>query len=261
MALATSPSWNPKLYLAFEDERTRPARDLLARVPLDRPRAAVDVGCGPGQSTELLIERWPSTLVSGFDSSEEMVAEARRRLPTARFEVADVTSWAPAAPVDLVYANAVFQWVPGHETLFPRLMAALAPGGVLAIQMPDNLGEPSHRLMREVAARPAYRERIGALRRMDLLSTEAYYDLLQPLADHVDIFRVTYSHVLADAPAIVKWVSGTGLRPYLDGLDPVARAAYQAEYTAEIAKAYGPRVDGKVVYPFPRLFIVARKGA
>lgn len=258
MSIATSPSWNPKLYLAFEDERTRPARDLLARVPLDRPRTAVDIGCGPGNSTELLVERFPSTLVSGFDTSDKMIAEARGRLPTARFEVADALAWTPDVPVDLLFANAVFQWVPDHKTLFPRLMRSLAKGGVLAIQMPDNLNEPSHRLMREVADSAPFRADIGGLTRQDLLTTNAYYDLLQPLSDHVDVFRVVYYHVLSDAAAIVQWVSGTGLRPYLDRLPPEKQAAFSATYLAEVAKAYPPLADGRVMFAFPRLFIIAR---
>ncbi len=252
-------TWNPKLYLAFADERTRPARDLLARVPIERPRRAVDVGCGPGNSTELLVERFPAAIVSGFDTSARMIDEARLRVPTARFSIADAAAWTPDAPVDLIFANAVFHWVPDHATLIPRLVRALDPGGVLAVQMPDNLDEPSHRLMREVAARPRYAAHIGAVRRDELLTPEAYVDLLSPLCDHVDVFRTTYHHRLADAGAIVSWVSGTGLRPFVDALPETERAPYLADYEAAIARAYPTRPGGGVLFPFPRLFIIGRR--
>ncbi|MDR0479843.1 MAG: methyltransferase domain-containing protein, partial [Burkholderiaceae bacterium] len=144
--------WNPALYRRYEDERTRPARELLARVPLESVRLAYDLGCGPGNSTELLAARYPNAEIVGIDNSEAMLADARKRLPRVRFELADIAQWQPGAQPNLIYANAALQWVPGHETLLPRLLDALAPGGVLAIQMPDNLGEPTHRLMSELAS-------------------------------------------------------------------------------------------------------------
>ncbi|HYF06705.1 MAG TPA: methyltransferase domain-containing protein, partial [Acetobacteraceae bacterium] len=145
--------WNPALYRRFEDERTRPARDLLASVPLAQCRLAFDLGCGPGNSTELLVERFPGARVIGVDNSPAMLESARRRLPQLSFELADIAGWAPREAPDLIYSNATLHWVPGHEALIPRLFSLLAPGGVLAVQMPDNLDEPSHRAMREVAAK------------------------------------------------------------------------------------------------------------
>ncbi|MEX6508351.1 trans-aconitate 2-methyltransferase [Jiella sp. M17.18] len=253
--------WNADLYLRFADERTRPAADLLARVRLETVRHAVDIGCGPGNSTELIVRRFPDAAVEGIDTSPDMLEKARARLPGVSFRRADVSAFRAEPPADLIFANAVLQWVPDHERLFPRLMESLAPGGVLAVQMPDNLDQPSHRLMRAVAAEPQFAARIGDANavRTPIPSVEQYYDLLQPHARSVDIWRTTYMHVLPDAPAIVEWVRATGLRPFLEPLAEPERAAYLAAYTARIAAAYPPRVDGRVILPFPRLFIVAQR--
>ena len=153
--------WNAAQYLRFEDERTRAARDLLAQVPLTDARVAFDLGCGPGNSTELLVRRWPQAAVTGLDSSADMLQQARERLPAQAFVEADVARWVPPAGTDVLFANAVFQWVPGHLAHLVRLLGALAPGGVLAVQMPDNLDEPSHVLMREVAQRDPWRETLA----------------------------------------------------------------------------------------------------
>ncbi|MGA0562131.1 trans-aconitate 2-methyltransferase [Ancylobacter sp. VNQ12] len=253
----TSEDWSPKLYLTFEDERTRPPRDLLAQVPLAQARRVVDVGCGPGNSTELLARRWPDAEVIGIDSSPSMVTQATERLPAARFEVADVAKWAPPAGTDLIFGNAVFQWVPDHPAVLVRLLKALPEGGVLAVQMPDNVEEPSHRLMAETAASGPWAAKLAGAARDVLPSVGAYYDLLRPHARHVDIWHSDYNHPLAGAPAIVDWFRSTALRPYLAPLDEAERAAFITDYTARIAQAYPARVDGKVLLRFPRLFILA----
>jgi len=196
--------WNPSLYTRFEDERTRPAAELLARVPLTQAVQVVDLGCGPGNSTELLAARYPAAHIVGLDSSQAMLAAARERLPALVFEHGDIAEWSPAAPVELVYANAALQWIPDHERLLPRLMAAVAPGGALAVQMPDNLDEPSHTLMRETAAGPRFAPQLGdaSALRARILSAERYYDLLAPHAD-VDVWRTTYHHRMDDAAASI----------------------------------------------------------
>ena len=254
-------AWDPKTYLDFEDERTRPAQDLLARVSLISAARVVDLGCGPGNSTELLCERFPNAHVVGTDTSEAMLASARERLPQCRFEQSDVSAWAPEVAPDLVFANALLQWVPNHEALFPRLFATLAPGGVLAVQMPDNLSEPSHRLMREVAASGPWSSAIGDASsvRAAILSANGYYDLLAPSAAAVEIWRTAYQHPMASAAAIVDWLRATGFRPFLDPLSDEQRTAFLAEYERRIAEAYPARADGKRLLAFPRLFIVARR--
>ena len=253
--------WNPALYTRYEDERTRPAAELLTRVPLTQAARVVDLGCGPGNSTELLARRFPQADVLGIDNSEAMLVSARKRLPQARFEFGDIGQWTPDVAPDLIYANAALQWVPDHETLIPRLFAALAPGGVLAIQMPDNRAEPTHRLMREVASEAPWHEPIGDADKLrtELLGIGGYYDLLARDAAHVDVWHTIYQHPMASAAAIVEWVSSTGLKPFVDPLDAELKASYLAAYERRIAQAYPPRVDGKLLLAFPRLFMVARK--
>ena len=253
--------WDAALYRRFERERTRPAADLLAQVDHPAARAIIDLGCGPGNSTALLAAAFPEASVTGIDTSPDMLASARERCPSCRFEQADIAGWVPDAPPDLLFANASLQWVPDHASLLPRLLARLALGGVLAVQMPDNRQEPSHRAMREVAAEPPFAAGIGdaAARRVGLLSPEAYYDLLAPLTASVEVWRTTYNHPMASPGAIVTWVSSTGLRPFVDPLPAELRAAFLARYEAAIDAAYPPRADGQRLLAFPRLFILARR--
>lgn len=253
-------AWSPSQYLKFEDERSRPARDLLAQVRLVAARRIVDIGCGPGNSAELLIERYPAAEVIGLDNSAEMLAAARKRLPDRAFVEADIAAWLPDEPVDLLFANAVLQWVPDHLVVLVRLFRGLAPGGVLAFQMPDNLSEPSHALMRSVAANGPWQARFAEpIVREEVPPPSAYYDLFAPSAARIDSWHTVYQHPLDGPAAIVEWVQSTGLRPYLARLEEGERAAFIAEYQSELAKAYPRLVDGKVLFRFPRLFIVATK--
>lgn len=248
--------WDDTQYLKFGEERTRAARELLVRVPLARAERVVDLGCGPGNSTALLRERWPEARLSGVDNSAEMLERARRDFPSIDWVLGDAGSHAPPEPVDLMFANAVLHWLPDHAALFPALIEKVKKGGVLAVQMPLSSAEPSHRLMREVRARlmPGRPEVEGAT---PVAKAPFYYDLLAPRAASVDVWRTTYEQVMPDAAAIVEWVKGTGLRPYLDDLTESERASYLAEYRAAIDLAYRPQVDGKRLFSFPRLFIVA----
>lgn len=251
-------AWSPAQYLKFADERSRPARDLLAAVPLTAVRRAVDIGCGPGNSTELLVERFPDAEVVGLDSSPEMLAAARKRLPGVRFVEADVATWQPQEPVDLLYANATFQWVTDHGTVLKRLFAAQPAGGVLAIQMPDNLAEPSHALMLAVAVEGPWAAKFREPAAREAIATPAaYHDLLQPDAARIDIWHTLYNHLLKDAAAIVEMVRSTGLRPFLARLDADEQPQFLARYQAKLAEAYPPLGRGGVLFRFPRLFIVA----
>jgi trans-aconitate 2-methyltransferase len=250
--MGTASEWNAVQYLKFEDDRTRAARDLLAAVPLERVKVAVDIGCGPGNSTELIAARYPEARVSGFDSSEDMLAQARKRLPGCEFFQGDAAGWMPGEPVDLLFANAVFQWVPDHAAVMRRLVQALPEGGVLAAQMPDNTREPSHLLVKELTG-PGFAESARA----DLPSPCEYYDLLRPVCRRVEIWHTVYNHALAGPEGIVEWFKGSALRPFLNGLDAGAAADFLAEYTRRIAESYPVRVDGKVLLRFPRLFVVA----
>jgi trans-aconitate 2-methyltransferase len=251
--------WNARQYLKFEDERTRPPRDLLAQVPLQNPRLVVDLGCGPGNSTELLVERFSHAEVIGLDSSPDMLRKARERLPQCAFVEADIASWPGDPRADLLFANASFQWIPDHPQVLRRLLEALPSGAVLAVQMPDNTREPSHALQREVAASGPWADNseVKAAARGDLPAPEIYYDLLKPVCARIDIWHTIYNHVMAAPQAIVEWFKGSALQPYLSPLDAALREKFLAVYTEKIAAAYKPRFDGKVLLRFPRLFIVA----
>ena len=255
--------WSAKQYVKFEDERTRPARDLLAAVPTREPRRVVDLGCGPGNTTELILRTFPKAEVVGIDSSPDMVTNARARLRGISFEIADLTTWRPdpAAPVDIIYSNAVLQWVPGHETLMPRLAGLLPPGGSLAVQMPDNLDEPSHVSMRVAAQAGAWAAKLdGAEDGHTPIGTPAwYYRLLKPHAARVDVWRTVYHHPLDGIEGIVEWFRGSRLRSYLGPLDPAEREGFLAAYREALAPHYPVDAEGKVLLAFPRLFIVATR--
>jgi trans-aconitate 2-methyltransferase len=253
--------WSAEQYLKFEDERTRPPRDLLAQVPLTDARKIVDIGCGPGNSTELLVKRWPNATVIGIDTSTAMLRQARERLPKQTFIEANVAHWVPPDGTDLLFANAVFQWVPGHLKHLQRLLDRLPEGGVLAAQIPDSLDEPAHLLMREVAREGPWNKQLSEKARLrdEVPEPGGYYDALSPHCRRLDIWHTIYNHPLADATGIVEWVKGTGLRPFMEMLETAERKQYLAEYTARVAAAYKPQADGKVLFRFPRIFIVAVK--
>lgn len=248
--------WNPELYLQFSAERTRPAQELVARIAT-RPsvRQVYDLGCGPGNSTELLRKAWPQAKITGIDTSPAMLEKARRALPDCDFIEEDVALWRPQSEADLIYANASLQWLPDHASLFPRLAGLLAPQGMLAVQMPDNWDEPTHAAMRTVAKAMG----MTVKEREPLLTVENYYDLLSQAGCELDIWRTTYFHLMPSVDAVVDWLRSTGLRPFLDALDASGEERFLEHYRLLLSQHYLPRRDGRLLLAFPRLFIVAHK--
>jgi trans-aconitate 2-methyltransferase len=256
-------TWDPQKYAGFWDLRRRPALDLIARLPQEpAPRRILDLGCGPGTVTTLLADRWPDAEIVGVDSSTEMLADARALLPDVTWVEGDLTAYQPEAgdvAPDLVFTNAALHWVPDHETLIPRLFGFVAPGGRLAIQVPDKWDQPSHTLGFEIADQPRWRDRLdGAIARNPLLDEDQYLDLLLPVAADVDLWTTTYHHVLDGPDPVVEWFLGSFLRAFLSRLDDAEGQDFVALYAAAMRAAYPARDDGRTVMPFQRLFIVAR---
>lgn len=252
-------TWNPATYLAFGGQRTRPAADLLARVPLQNPGRVIDLGCGPGNSTGLLAARWPAAELEGFDSSPAMLEEAKASGVPARWVLGDIAAWEPDAPCDLIYSNATFQWLPDQAALLPRLMSFVRPGGVFAFQVPVNFDAPSHVLMRETAGDPRWKTKLTNARETERGDARAYYDWLKPQAVALDIWETKYLQVLEGEDAVYRWVSGTGLRPFVQALEGTDREAFIATFKAKLSAAYPRRADGTTLFPFQRLFVVVVK--
>ncbi len=257
--LPEMPTWNSDQYLKFARERTQPAVDLAARIDLATPAHVVDLGCGPGNSTAVLANRWPGAALLGVDNSAAMLASARRDFPAPTWVEADIASWTPERTFDVVFSNAALQWVPNHAALLPRLFASVATGGAFALQVPANLHYAPHRLMRELAASAAWRPFFPQpAREWHVESTAFYYDALASLASRVELWETDYIHVLGGPDAIVEWYRGTGLRPWLEVLpDEATQARFIADYGRLIAEAFPRQPDGKVLFPFRRLFVIA----
>jgi trans-aconitate 2-methyltransferase len=251
--------WEPAQYLKFADHRQRPAIDLLNRIDAD-PRAIVDLGAGTGNVTRLLQARWPNAVVTGVDSSAEMLARAGDALPRISWERADLSEWRPRDPVDLVYSNAALHWVDDHATLFPALFAIVSRGGTLAVQMPTNFAAPSHTAIAEVVSSGPWRSTLEPLLRTPPVQPPSiYFDLLTPAASSLDIWETEYVHVLDGDRPVLEWIKGTWLRPLLAALDDEERAQFESRYAARAAAAYPRRADGCTLFPFRRLFIVATR--
>jgi len=252
------PDWDPEQYLRFTDERLRPAVDLAARIAHPGPRQVVDLGCGTGNGMPILAARFPGAEVAGVDGSAAMLAKARARGFTT--EQADIAAWAPATPVDVIFSNAALHWLPGHPALFPKLLGLLAPGGVLAVQMPAMHRQPVRALQDQVARSGPWAAKLaGVTSAPPILEPPEYYDLLAGIAAGLDIWVTEYLHVLRGEDPVVQWAKGTSLRPYLAALDPAEQQRFLAAYTHALRPHYPPQPDGAVLLPFRRLFIVARK--
>jgi trans-aconitate 2-methyltransferase len=251
-------TWNPGQYLKFAGHRLRPALDLLARAEVEDPEAVYDLGCGPGNSTILLKNRWPDAQVTGVDSSPDMLAQAEKDHPELFWAQADLAEWSAPDPANVLFSNAALHWLDDHASQFPRLMQSLKPGGVLAVQMPGNFAAPSHACIPE-AAEP-WMDKLKPVMRPDPVAAPAdYHDILKPVAVELDIWETTYIQELEGDNAAAEWLKGSYLKPVLDALDDGEKDDFFAAYSALVQKAYPQRADGKTLYPFRRVFIVARK--
>jgi trans-aconitate 2-methyltransferase len=251
--------WDPAQYLKFAGHRLRPAIDLLGRIDADKPAEVVDLGAGAGNVTRLLKARWPDAHVTGVDDSKEMLAKAAAAAPEIAWERGDLATWRPRRPADVIYSNAALHWIVGHERLFAELVGALAPGGVLAVQMPRNFSAPSHTSIAEAARSGPWRERLEPLLRPAPVAEPAFYfDLLAPRVGELDIWETEYQQVLEGENPVKEWTKGTWLTPLLDALAEPERSEFEAAYGALVARAYPPRGDGRTLFPFRRLFIVAK---
>lgn len=251
----TATSWDPTLYLSFDDHRSRPFHDLLARVGASAPRRVVDLGCGPGHLTGLLAARWPEAELTALDSSAEMVEAARERGIDA--ERADVVDWMPAPDTDVVVTNAVLQWVPAHPRLLPRWLAALPADAWFALQVPGNFGAPSHTLVRELLDQPRWRGAVDLRGEDAVLEPGSYAELLSGSGAEVDVWETTYLHRLSGADPVLDWISGTALRPVRDALSDADYAEFRLELGPRLRAAYPRRTDGSTWFPFRRVFAVA----
>ena len=254
--------WDPHQYLAFADQRLRPALELLARVPLEQPRRVADLGCGTGHITGHLRSRWPTADLTGVDNSPEMLSQAERQQipgPPVRWEQDDLATWAPLQPMDLIYSNAALHWIGDHGGQFPRLASLLAPGGVLAVQMPRNFAAPSHVLMTTAAQAGPWREWLRPHMRAEPVADPAfYYDVLAPLCRTVDVWETEYQQVLTGENPVAEFTKGSWLKSLLDALQEPERSQFEAEYRRLVLDAYPKRHASKTLFPFKRLFIVAQ---
>jgi len=263
---AKSTVWDANLYLKFGDHRTRPALDLMGRLdPANgaRPGHAVyDLGCGAGNISRILAERFPEAAVIGIDSSEEMLAKARSQTVDARITFArgDLAQFEPTLPPGILYSNAAYHWLEGHIDMFPGLLKLLPSGGQLAIQMPRNHEAPSHASMHEAAQAGPWRDRLTKVRPIARVEEPGrYYDALKPLCSDLEVWETIYQQPLTGKDPVAQFTSSTGLRPYLELLQEPERTAFYETYAALVAKAYPTRPDGITLFPFRRLFIVARR--
>ena len=252
-------TWNPEQYNLFSDHRLRPAFDLLSQVPLNAPTFIYDLGCGTGHITSLLSQHWNEAIVTGVDNSAEMLAKARADHPSLEWKQQDIGSFSPTSKANLIFSNAALQWLDNHEILFPKLLTQLRPGGVLAVQMPNNFNAPSHENLYDLARSPEWYDRLGSLvRPAPVHKIDWYFELLSPLVEKINIWETTYFQVLKGKDAVLEWTRGTALRPFLAALKPEEAAIFESQYAERLLRAYPMRQDVAAIYPFSRLFIVVQ---
>ncbi len=255
-------SWDPSQYLRFKDERTIPSHDLAEKLTLRAPEEIFDVGCGPGNSTAVLRERYKTAHITGGDLSPDMISRARKDHPDMDFIVFDAKTGFDGIHdrYDIIFANASLQWVEGHRELVPKMYRALKKDGELAVQIPRQDIHPMHRILREIASRERWIDHSDIRpRKMNILSPEGYYDLLSGLGSEFRIWETVYYHVMGSHEAIIDWYKGAGMRPYFEALDEKMRPGFTAEVLEEVRKEYKKQDDGRILLKFPRLFFIVKK--
>lgn len=254
--------WNSVQYLKFRAERTQPSIDLANRLEMAEPRDILDMGCGPGNSTQVLRDRYPGARILGIDSSENMIEAARQSYPDMEFTVCDAGRELNALgrTFDIVFSNACIQWIPDHPSLLRSMMDILKPGGTMAVQLPMNDDEPIHQIISQVSQSPRWRDEFRNPRVFYTLSQEEYFDLLAALSRDFTLWQTTYLHRLPSHEAIMDWYRGTGLRPYLNALVEPDRSRFQEEILKEVIRAYPVQKNGEILFRFPRLFFLATRG-
>ncbi len=250
-------SWDPEQYLKFAEARRRPALDLIARLGGVCPKNVLDLGCGAGNITRLLAEHWPQAMIVGVDKDAAMLRAAASTASPIDWQQCDIVAWQPRLAPDLIFSNAALHWLGDHPQLLPGLIAQLAEGGVLAVQMPSNFAAPSHQILRKLADDDRWQQSLGGIALGKVLSPAEYHRLLSPLCRHLDIWETIYWQALSGDDAIIEWMKGTTLLPYLARLDAVVREQFLAAYRAPLAVVYPRGSDGHTLFPFKRLFIVA----
>lgn len=254
------PDWDPNLYLKFSDQRARPAADLIAQIRLENPRRIIDLGCGTGNSTEQLHRRWSEAKLTGVDNSPEMLKKARQNYPDWKWIESPIESWRAEGTYDLIFSNAALHWIGDHATLFPRLMSCVAPGGVLAVQMPNNFQSPAHQAMKKVAQDPRWQGALdGATENYNVQPIAFYYRVLSPAAKELNLWEVEYLQVMNSTRAILDWVRSTAMRGYLDRLPAERRKEFEEMCLRAFEQAYTVEQDGKVLFPYRRMFIIAHQ--
>jgi trans-aconitate 2-methyltransferase len=252
--------WNPDQYLKFAQPRLRPALDLLARTDIANPRRIYDLGCGTGNITQLLAERWPNARVTGVDDSAQMLKETAQRPSRIEWIEQSVASWRPSEPASLIFSNAALHWLPNHRVLFEALVDALEPSGTLAVQMPRNFLAPSHTLIHDTVRAGPWRAALEHLiAPPPVESPQFYYSLLHERAKSLDIWETEYLHVLEGKDAVKEWTKGTWLKRFLDALHEPQRGEFEADYASRVAEAYPSLTTGQTLFPFRRMFIVLSK--
>ena len=257
-------TWNSDCYSHFLKERTQPAIVLAAKIPLEAPDSILDLGCGPGNSTKVLADRFPHAAhLLGVDLSPDMLQHAKAKYPELSYQAFDATCdfETLSTQFDVIFSNACIQWVPDHPRLLRNMQQALKPGGVLAVQIPMNQNEPIHQIIQALVTSATWRSKFPSPRIFYTLTPEKYFDLLSELFEDFSIWETTYCHRMPSHQSILEWYRGTGLRPYLAALSPEDAAALEADVLRELQQAYPIQKNGEILFRFPRFFLTATKAA